>query len=751
MSMVSVLLAVAFQVAQPVWPEGMANESNVQVRFSAELKEARGAVLRVTGADAYRIELDGKFVGYGPARGPKGWFRIDEWPLKGSGKVEIVAQGNNCCNYYFAENRPFLQAEVVCDGKVVAATAAKGGGFVAELTERVRKVPRYSFQRAYAEAYRVGAKGALVPLEVCPPVKYLERIAPYPSFAVNDRIRVLSTADVGFGVRRHHDAKFDEMVGEVEVNNWDDLLRLRFANRDETARLESVPYRVKDGKSLRLDAGLNDCGFYGMTVEVKKPGRLILDFDEVLTDGEVNSSRMCCCNAVEWLFENPGRYEVETFEPYVWRYANLSAFGGEFDVADLHVRGYKSGQVGRAKFSCSDPALEKIFAAAVETYAQNAVDVFTDCPSRERAGWLCDSFFIGRVNKLLCGETEMERLFLQNYVLPEKFDYLPDAALPMCYPSAHPNGNFIPNWVMWLIFEAEEYLARSGDRATVDALRPKFEAYVKYLSTFRNSDGLLEKLPKWVFVEWSRANRLVQDVNYPSNMAWAEVLDVMDRLYGKPELAAEAKRIRETVRKQSWTGKWFCDNAVRQADGTLKLSGECTETCQYYAFFFGTATPETHPDLWKTMVDDFGPKRFDPNDRTKLLKHPEIWPSNAFIGNYLRLELLSRAGLVKNILDETKEFFLYMADRTGTLWEYDRTTASCCHGFASHAAVYLVRDVLGVKSIDVANRKAVAEPPSGLDLDWCEGTIPVSAAESVTVKWSRGGKANAVWRESLRW
>lgn len=116
---VASMMAAAFQVAQPVWPEGMANVSNVQVRFSAELTAAKGAVLRVTGADAYRIEVNGKFVGYGPARGPKGWFRIDEWKLEGEGrsgetppplKLEIVAQGNNCCNYYFAENKPFLQA-----------------------------------------------------------------------------------------------------------------------------------------------------------------------------------------------------------------------------------------------------------------------------------------------------------------------------------------------------------------------------------------------------------------------------------------------------------------------------------------------------------------------------------------------------------------------------------------------------------------------------------------------------------------
>jgi hypothetical protein len=173
-------------------------------------------------------------------------------------------------------------------------------------------------------------------------------------------------------------------------------------------------------------------------------------------------------------------------------------------------------------------------------------------------------------------------------------------------------------------------------------------------------------------------------------MTYAEVLDTVSRLYDMPELAVQAAKVRETVRRQSWTGRWFCDNALRQKDGTLKLSGECTETCQYYAFFFKTATKELYPELWRTLVNDFGPQR----KKTKL--HPEIWPSNAFIGNYLRLECLSREGLTGRIRDEIVGYFMYMAERTGTLWEYDSTAASCNHGFASHAAVYLVRD-LGCK------------------------------------------------------
>ena len=78
------------------------------------------------------------------------------------------------------------------------------------------------------------------------------------------------------------------------------------------------------------------------------------------------------------------------------------------------------------------------------------------------------------------------------------------------------------------------------------------------------------------------------------------------------------------------------------------------------------------------MITDFG------YDRKKTGKYPEIYPSNAFIGNYLRLDLLDRYGYKDVLYDNIRGYFEYMADRTGTLWENVDTSASCNHGFASH-------------------------------------------------------------------
>ena len=305
----------------------------------------------------------------------------------------------------------------------------------------------------------------------------------------------------------------------------------------------------------------------------------------------------------------------------------------------------------------------------------------------------------------------------------------------MCYPSDHWNHNYIPNWAMWFVVELEEYLYRSGDRELIDRAKKRVYDLINYFKPFLNEDGLLEKLSHWVFVEWSAANSLVQDVNYPSNMLYAYMLDVASRLYDDDTLYNQAEQIRTTIREQAFDGEYFIDNAKRGKGGRLELTGNHTEVCQYYAFYFGVATPESHPELWARLRDEFGPVRKQTN------AYSDVPFANAFIGNYLRMELLSREGLSRKILDESVDFYIPMAEQTGTLWENMTSVASCNHGFASHIIRVLNRDVLGVYAISpVEKRVTLRFVDCGVKS--CQGSIPVGA-ESVDIKWNiSDGKIN---------
>ncbi len=110
-----------FQVAKPVWPKGRETEMNLSVGFRAVFEPPRGkpVLLRAAASTLYRFFVNGEFKGCGPARGPHGYYRVDEWDLTrdlsaGTNVVAIEVAGYNINSFYILNQPSFLQAEIVC-------------------------------------------------------------------------------------------------------------------------------------------------------------------------------------------------------------------------------------------------------------------------------------------------------------------------------------------------------------------------------------------------------------------------------------------------------------------------------------------------------------------------------------------------------------------------------------------------------------------------------------------------------------
>lgn len=746
-----------FISAKPVWLKEFEKEMNIFAGFRAVFDAPPDAkvFLRIAASSLYRGWLNGEFLCHGPARGPHGFYRVDEWDItgkiaKGKNLIAFEVAGYNINGFYLLDQPAFIQVEIVADGKVLASTNGKGVKFEAAiLSERVRRVLRYSFMRSFTEVYELSegydnwrrnirSRFNTESITVQDEKKLIERRIPCPYFNIRSLTRDVAEGTFATGIAPEKVVKDRSMTDigtkikgfkeeELAFHPWLELQYTKTLSLKEINQpvFKHIKYKIKSKSFHIFDFGTNLTGFIKASVSCKKNSRLLFTFDEILFNGDVDFKRLGCVNIVNYELK-PGVYDIEFFEPYTMRYLKAYVFEGECDIEQIALREYANPDVYEAHFSCSDVALNRIFDAARETVKQNAVDIFMDCPSRERGGYLCDSFFTARTAFNINGHTIIEKAFYENYLLPKDFKYLPKGMLAMCYPSDHYDGVFIPNWGMWFIIQLEEYYQRSGDRKMVDALKSRVMALLDYFKHFKNSDGLLEKLENWVFIEWSEANKFVQDVSYPTNMLYAKVLDVVGRLYNIPVYNKEAKKIREVIRAQSFDGKFFVDNAIRK-DGKLEVTTNRSEACQYYAFFFKVASPETHKELWETLVGHFGIKR----KKTGL--YPEVHMANAFIGNCLRFELLAQYGRIKEFLDEARDYFLPMAKMTGTLWENDHTLASCNHGFASHIGHIFYRSVLGVKAIDAIN-KIVIFRFENVPLSWCEGRIPVGK-DAIALRW----------------
>ena len=395
-------------------------------------------------------------------------------------------------------------------------------------------------------------------------------------------------------------------------------------------------------------------------------------------------------NVLEIVLTEDKTEDFLSFEPYTMKFAMVAVRSGSISLEGFGVKTFVGDVSSVVIPNIKDKTLRDIYKGAVRTYSHNAVDLYTDCPSRERAGWLCDSYFTAKTEYALFGSTFVEDAFLENYRLFDGDELLPKGTLPMVFPSeTQDDGKFIPQWTMWYILEVEDYVNNRGHKADAYLFKDSVDALLNFYAKYLNSDGLLEKLPSWNFVEWSKANNWTQDVSYPTNFLYAQVLECVYKLWGDEKYLEQANAVRKTATEQSFNGTLFLDHAVRNADGVLERKDHCSEACQYYAILFSgiDVTEDKYTELRRLVYEVFGAERTE--------EHPEIAEINAFIGAYLRLEVLLKLGKNDLVLKDVCDFFGNMENITGTLWEYRQRHGSRDHGFASYALVAMTK-ALGI-------------------------------------------------------
>lgn len=716
-----------------VWFKGKRHEINCHGAFLLRAKElGEGAILRIAAENIYRIHVNGAFAHWGPAKTGNGRSTVDEIALgkylkNGEAIIAVEITGYSIDVLGTCNDEAFFSAQIEENGRILYTTY----DFEAYLfNDTIRKVSRYSWQRHFVECYSMkrdrkafylGDTADLTSVGIID-VKgnnRIPRVVRYPRF---DTVWTESPIEVGsishapvenpytyIYMTDHQDNGFSLDEIDPLVDEFQSMVFHKGEN-------ESAP----DGYRL-YDLGRDLAGFIRIELTVKKAAKLYFIWDEVLQEnGRIDPIRMHMTSISRYALAE-GEYSLESMEPYTLKYVQTMVEEGEVEIHRVGLRKYENPDGGRLQFRCADARYETLMEAARHSFEQNAPDIFMDCPSRERAGWLCDSFFTGQAEYLFTGVNRVEKHFLDNYAHCPALPYMPEGMIPMCYPGEfmiskkHP---YIPNWTLWYLLELEQYLLRTHDEKIKKDSLGKVEGLLGFFEKSENEYGLLENVPGWTFVEWSMANdpEFVKGINFPSSMLYSGALRAVARIYDRPELSAKADRIVETIRSMARLDNGFwCDNAVRNEKGTPVLTGNTSETCQYYAFYFDIATPERDGELFRILRDEFGA------DRDQATTYPTVHKSNAFIGNILRISYFSEHGYAADALSQVVEYYLYMAERTNTLWEYITPHKSCNHGFTSLVAAFILRSLCGYDGC-LDREIRICNVFDGTD---CEAILPV--------------------------
>ena len=780
-----------FKEAKPVFVKGYDGGGNFQAGFlggPAELKAGDNVIVRVCASTFYRLYVNGELAAHGPARTTAGYLRQDVLDVSKYIKdgdnmfaFEVEHCGEAFANYSndIARGPAVLMAEIEKNGaEIVSATSAEWKAII--LTQRVRQAERISHCRESAENYMLDAdyfrwrtdpeicRDEVEEVELA--YKIIERGMALPELTKHGGGTV-----VEFGaaeLKRDKAFKKDWYCrGSVEYFSRP-MERPVFDYRrtEDIAAPESMKFTVKNGANMRIsgikpeetafvhyDLGKLYLGFIHIKVETEKACVLDVIHKESYSYFDGKNEISGGANPAARLHLPGGTTEFTFFEPSLVRYirfyvrpegdytekdgvfqGSIGANTPSISICAPEVIEYTTPDTKIGSFQCSNDDINRLYEAARRTLQLNTLDIFMDCPERERGGWLCDSLWTGRAFNMMMGNATVEKEFIRNFLLTPA-EGLWHAFYPECYPAIKDDYRAcsgLLTWSFWLMLELCEYVKRTGDMAFAEEYRNRVDAFVKGSLELRGGSGLLENMP-WIFIDWSMANEYCRPISTAANALYARMMNDLGDLYGRNDWKEEGQKIRSILRtvlagsdeKPKDTDEFLSDG-LEYKDGKLRPTGHCSESGQYTIIWSGLFTREEMPTyIWRLVHTTGADREFECD--TKLGK------AGLFIGLCIRLDMLARLGEYDVMYREMQAIYMpQLKEGPGTLWEtQDVLNTSRCHGFSSHAGVHLTRDILGLGEPDEVN-KTIKLDPHPMDLRWARGVVNTSDGP-ISYSWKR--------------
>ena len=388
-----------FQKALPVWAKNEETTKNYRLYTKAVLSDLQGCTIRLTANNFYALTVNGTFVAFGPARTAKGYARVDEIELSPYVKageneivIEVAGYYNRCLSTVLQPS--FLIAEIVDKNEEVLAYT--GRDFVGyKDVRRVQKVERYSFQRHFGEVFderqTVCEEENRVELAaISQRIQFLPRVAPYPYYET----KTLSVAE-GVGKFWYDDTlpcknnRYSNSISE----RWGGFaeeeiayLPYRWVQKQAMKRSNSnvaLPLTLQEGEYAVFDFEKMEAGFLQWAFSAQAESEVTLAFSEARFQGEFTFPNGNMQNVVHIVAPAGYAADAQSFEPYVFRYLAVYVKRGGITLSSVGVRTYEHTTNNAKQPVFKDENLAKIYQAAVRTFAHNAVDLYSDCPSRD--------------------------------------------------------------------------------------------------------------------------------------------------------------------------------------------------------------------------------------------------------------------------------------------------------------------------------------------------------------------------------
>ena len=412
---------------------------------------------------------------------------------------------------------------------------------------------------------------------------------------------------------------------------------------------------------------------------------------------------------------------------------------------------------GGARFACSDPSLDQLYAAGRRTVTLCSLDAYLDNPTREGRAWTGDSVVHQMVDLTSNADWSLARWNPRMGGLSTT----PDGMVPGAVAGDGEFGAFgvISDWSLHWIHAVWNLYRYVGDGDEIADLLPEVERIVRWFDQFHNdATGVPTDVYGWCLVDWAwvPTNGASAVLTGLLGRACLDLADMAD-FVGDPGRAERARR-RHSSLMEGFENFWDPERE-RYAD-TLVI-GERSRTASVHAqaaAIVGGLAPTDRLDRLVSLISDRsrhvhatlsvpeGDPGMDgavilPGAEMGLPALPEPWwdteeqlvMTQPFF-RYVVHDALATAGRADLIHDSLQDW-KHLTDRCPTSFGETFWSGSLAQGWSSTPVRDLISRIVGVTPAEPGYAVVGVDPVLG-PLEWAEAVVPTPAGE-VTVRVDR--------------
>ncbi len=325
-----------------------------------------------------------------------------------------------------------------------------------------------------------------------------------------------------------------------------------------------------------FDMGQNFSGWTRIKLKAVKGTRIQLRFaEEVFKDGMIDPrSTGCYATGVvqtdSYICKGD---DMETWEPrftyHGFRYAEMTGFPGIPSKENLEGVVVHTSLKETGSFNCSDVRINQLHRMALWTEKSNLHGVPTDCPHRERCGWLGDAFLTSDMTLYNFDAASFWRKFLLDIETTRRGE------VPANVAPGRRTGGISPDWGAAFVQLVWNLYLYCGDMAVIDAHYDGLSFFMDHLQKIARDHLILQGIGS--LFPPGRITSADTPVKFTSTLLYhfcAEAMACMSQASGRDHDAVKYKSLAEQI-KNSFNHTFYDKSAKTyggQEKNTLALA-----------------------------------------------------------------------------------------------------------------------------------------------------------------------------------